>query len=692
MQDALWLVPLLPLAGSAILFATRGELSDRSVSVVGVGSVGLSAVVALAIAAGFLAADGFPVSRSALGAWIESGAFSVRFGLYLDALSLVMMLVITVVGFLIHLYSVAYMDGDEGYSRFFAYMNLFAASMLVLVLADNLLLLYLGWEGVGLCSYLLIGFWYRDPANGYAARKAFVVTRAGDTAMLIGLILLATTFGTLDVQEILTGAEQEWQPGAGLALAASALLLAGAVGKSAQLPLQTWLPDAMAGPTPVSALIHAATMVTAGMYLIARMHTLYELAPAVQLAVAVVGALTLLLAAFAALSQRDIKRILAYSTMSQIGYMFLALGVGAWSAAVFHFMTHAFFKALLFLAAGALIVAMHHEQDIFRMGGLRRRMPLVFWAFVIGAAALASVPLVTSGFYSKEQILAGAWSAERGAVWLGLAGLAAAFLTSVYIFRAVFIVFFGAPAPAPAGRHADESETPMPGATAAARSRVERTSGGFSRGASPSAEAGAPHADHRPDPTRTADGRRMRAAIAIPLVALSVLSIVGGFVETPASLGHVAVFSGLMESALPATADAESGAREIVLELAAAIVSLAGIAVAYWLFFPGTRRATRARAVAAGTPDRPPWPLALDRLWASGWGFDRIYDAVFVRPFMLAARLLRGDPVDRFYDGIASSLRAAWRGAAESQTGELRWYAAGMLAGLVIVVAVTLLL
>src|SRR5690606_813368 len=458
-------------------------------------------------------------------------------------------------------------------------------------------------------------------------------------------------FGTLDIQEILTGAEQEWPVGSGLALAASSLLLAGAVGKSAQLPLQTWLPDAMAGPTPVSALIHAATMVTAGMYLIARMHTLFVLAPAVQLAVAVVGAVTLLLAAFAALSQRDIKRILAYSTMSQIGYMFLALGVGAWSAAVFHFMTHAFFKALLFLAAGALILAMHHEQDIFRMGGLRRRLPLVFWTFLIGSAALASVPLVTSGFYSKEQILAGAWSAERGAFWLGLAGLVAAFLTSVYIFRAVFIVFFGAQA------SAADRDDPIRAAE---------------------------------DRTRAADGRRTRLAISIPLVVLAVLSIVGGFVETPASLGHVNVFSGFMESALPETADAEGGAGEIALELAAAVISLAGIALAYWLFFPGRRRARQADS--ARVSERPPWPLALDRLWASGWGFDRLYDLVFVTPFMLISSLLRGDLVDRIYDGIAAALRFAWRGAADSQTGELRWYAAGMLAGLVIVIAVALLL
>src|SRR5690606_29042516 len=439
MGDWLWLVPLLPLAGSAVLMASRGELPHRAVSVVGVGSVGLAAVAAVIAAA----PEAGAFYRASLGTWMTAGDFAVELALRLDALSVVMILVVTIVGFLIHLYSTAYMAEDEGYARFFAYMNLFMAAMLILVLADNLLLLYLGWEGVGLCSYLLIGFWYKDPANGYAARKAFVVTRAGDTAMLIGLLLLATSLGTLEIAELLERAESRWAVGSGIATAAAALLLAGAAGKSAQLPLQTWLPDAMAGPTPVSALIHAATMVTAGVYLIARTHTLFSLAPDVQLAVAVIGALTLLGAAFAALAQRDIKRILAYSTMSQIGYVFLALGVGAWSAAIFHFMTHAFFKALLFLGAGALILALHHEQDIFRMGGLRRRMPAVFWTFLVGAAALASVPLVTSGFYSKEQILAGAWAFDRGGALLGLAGLVAAFVTSVYIFRAVFIVFFG---------------------------------------------------------------------------------------------------------------------------------------------------------------------------------------------------------------------------------------------------------
>ena len=654
MVDWLWLVPLLPLVGSAALMVTRGELSDRAVSVIGVGSVGLAALVSTLAAGAFLEAVPETVAaRSGLGAWMTAGDFTVRLGLHLDALSLVMILVITVVGFLIHLYSTAYMAGDEGYSRFFAYMNLFTAAMLILVLADNLLLLYLGWEGVGLCSYLLIGFWYRDAENGYAARKAFVVTRAGDTAMLIGLILLATSLGTLDIQEITTRASEQWPVGSNVAVAAAALLLAGAVGKSAQLPLQTWLPDAMAGPTPVSALIHAATMVTAGMYLIARTHELFVLAPAVQLAVAVIGALTLLLAALSALAQRDIKRILAYSTMSQIGYMFLALGVGAWNAAVFHFMTHAFFKALLFLAAGALILAMHHEQDIFRMGGLRRRLPVVFWAFLIGAAALASVPLVTSGFYSKEQILAGAWASERAGMWLGLAGLAAAFVTSVYIFRAVFIVFFGGPATA-GDEHAVRSEEPE---------RIR----------------------HTEDPRERHRGVRTRYAILIPLLALSVLSIVGGFVETPSSLGHVTLFSDFMQTALPSGEADEGGAGELVLELAAAAVSLAGIAVAYLLFFPGRARAGR-------DPGMQPWPSQVHRAWASGFGFDRLYALAFVRPFVALGGLLRGEIVDRVYDGIAASLSAAWRGAGQSQTGELRWYAAGMLAGLVIAFAVTLFL
>ena len=312
-----------------------------------------------------------------------------------------MILVITFVGFLIHLYSVEYMREDEGYSRFFAYMDLFVGSMLTLVLADNLLLLYLGWEGVGLCSYLLIGFWYKDPENGRAGRKAFIVTRIGDVALAAGIFLLYTHFRTLQIQELMQQVSIQWTTGSVLATAAALLFLGGALGKSAQVPLQTWLPDAMAGPTPVSALIHAATMVTAGVYLIARMNVLFSLSPLAMSAVAVIGAVTLLLAGCSALVQRDIKRVLAYSTISQIGYMFLALGVGAWSAAIFHFMVHAFFKALLFLGAGVVIAALGHERDMFRMGGLRRQLPFVFWTFLAGAASLSSIPLVTGRFLQQ---------------------------------------------------------------------------------------------------------------------------------------------------------------------------------------------------------------------------------------------------------------------------------------------------
>src|SRR5690606_22655988 len=409
MGDWLWLVPLLPLAGSAVLMASRGELPHRAVSVVGVGSVGLAAVAAVIAAAQYLAApEAGAFYRASLGTWMTAGDFAVELALRLDALSVVMILVVTIVGFLIHLYSTAYMAEDEGYARFFAYMNLFMAAMLVLVLADNLLLLYLGWEGVGLCSFLLIGFWYRDPANTYAARKAFIVTRIGDTGFLVGLLLLFTQLGTLEIQPMLEAAQAQWDEGDTVAVVAAPL----------------WLPDAMAGPTPVSALIHAATMVTAGVYLIARTNVLFDLAPEVRLAVGVIGLVTLLLAGFSALTQHDIKRILAYSTISQIGYMFLALGVGAWSAAIFHFMIHAFFKALLFLAAGAVILAVHHEHNMFKMGGLRKELPVTFITFLIGAASLAALPLVTAGFYSKDAILWFAFSSStNGSLVLWAAGL-----------------------------------------------------------------------------------------------------------------------------------------------------------------------------------------------------------------------------------------------------------------------------
>ncbi len=444
MISLLWLIPALPFASALVLLLFGPRFSRRATAAVGVGSIGLSALITILVAINFLSEP--PAGNSytqVLWTWIHVAGFEPHIGLYLDALSLVMVLVVTFVAFLIHIYSAEFMIADEGYSRFFAYMNLFVASMITLLLADNLLLLLLGWEGVGLCSYLLIGFWYRDSANGLAARKAFIVTRVGDTAMMLGLFLLFTQLGTLRIQDLMQRASEQWHSGSTYAVVAALLLLGGAVGKSAQLPLQVWLPDAMAGPTPTSALLHAATMVTAGVYLIARTHVLFSLAPAAQFAVALVGAATLLLAGFSALTQHDIKRVLAYSTVSQIGYMFLALGVGAWQAAMFHFVTHAFFKALLFLGAGVIINALDDEHSIFRMGGLRKELPVAFWTFLIAGCSLAGLPFITAGFFSKDLIIWQTWSAEQGHPGFWIAGMIGALLTSLYIFRVIFRVFFG---------------------------------------------------------------------------------------------------------------------------------------------------------------------------------------------------------------------------------------------------------
>ena len=605
-------------------------MTGRWASLIGMGSVGGSSLVTLLLAWDFICAPpaGNAFSQT-LWTWIRIEGFDAGISFRLDALSLVMMAVVTFVGFLIHLYSSESMAGEEGYSRFFAYMNLFVAMMLVLVLADNLLLLYLGWEGVGLCSYLLIGFWYRDPANGTAAQKAFIVTRIGDTAMAIGLFLIFMNLGTLDIQEIMARASLQWAPGSGIAVAAAALLLGGALGKSAQLPLQTWLPDAMAGPTPVSALIHAATMVTAGVYLIARTHVLFTLAPAVQTCVAVIGALTLLMAGASALTQRDIKRVLAYSTISQIGYMFLALGVGAWSFAIFHFVTHAFFKALLFLAAGVVIDALHHEHDIYRMGGMRKELPLTFWTFLIASAALAGFPLVTAGFYSKDAILFHAWASQTGGVWLWAAGWLGVFLTGIYIFRVVFLVFFG---------ELKEPASKKPG------------------------------------------GR-----IELPLVVLAFLSVTAGILEVPRILGNLPLLTDFLRTALPAASVTNEGyGNEAGLMVLSSLASLSGIFVAYLFFLQRPQRAERLARNTAGS--------ALQRFWFSGWGFDRFYDAVLVRPFLLAARINRDDFIDLFYDGTATVCQFLNHVLRKTQTGRLRWYAAVIVGGAAALVAMVMFL
>lgn len=434
---------ILPLLGFIILSTMRDKLSEKAAIIVGVGSMGLSALFALIAGSSFLAnQDSNPVVHIPLWTWMKVGNFAPNFGLTLDGLGVTMLGVITGVGFLIHLFASWYMRGEVGFARFFSYMNLFVASMLLLVLADNLVLLYLGWEGVGICSYLLIGFYYSNRANGRAAMKAFTVTRVGDVFLAFGLFLLFRELGTLNIHEIIERVPQVFTLNNATLQLTAIMLVLGAMGKSAQIPLHSWLADAMAGPTPVSALIHAATMVTAGVYLIARLHPIFILTPDVLLNwVGLVGAVTLVVAGFCALAQTDIKRILAYSTMSQIGYMFLALGVGAWQVAVFHLMTHAFFKALLFLGSGAVIISVHHEQNIFKMGGLRKKIPLVFWCFVVGGGALAAIPFVTVGFYSKDAII---WETfATGNMHLFYLAVFGAFLTSIYTFRMIWFTFFG---------------------------------------------------------------------------------------------------------------------------------------------------------------------------------------------------------------------------------------------------------
>jgi NADH-quinone oxidoreductase subunit L len=611
-MDMLFLTIVFPLVGFLLLSFSGGRLSENLAAVIGVGSMALSALVAAIVSKDFHAnlPEGGAYTQ-VLWTWMQVGDFAPRIALYLDGLSLTMLCVVTGVGFLIHLFASWYMRGEEGYSRFFAYMNLFVASMLYLVLGDNLLFLYFGWEGVGLCSYLLIGFYFKHTANGHAAMKAFIITRIGDVFMALGLFVLFRELGTLDIQAILDKTPAHANPDA-LKLAAL-LLLGGAVGKSAQLPLQTWLADAMAGPTPVSALIHAATMVTAGVYLIARTHTLFSVAPDVLYLVGAVGAVTLILAGFSALVQTDIKRILAYSTMSQIGYMFLALGAGAWDAAIFHLMTHAFFKALLFLSAGAVIVACHHKQDIFMMGGLWKKLPLVYACFIVGGSALAALPFVTAGFYSKDEIL---WLAYAGGkLEFFYAGLFGALLTSLYTFRLIFVVFHG------------EQKTEV-------------------------------HAGHG-------------VAYVLPLSVLLVLSTgVGAMIHPP------------LAGVLPESKILAEVAYKHKVELLSASVAIAGVLLAAWLFLP-------ARRPLQGFFNTK-FAHGFRCLWKYGWGFDVIYDYLFVKPYLWLVRVNSRDLIDIVVESIPVAMRAGHDALSTTENGRVRWYAASIAAGAVAVLLIVL--
>jgi len=625
-MELLWLIPVLPYLGAFLLILVGSMISRKQVPLIGAGSIGLSALVMAVVGIDFLS-SGQPYFQQTLWRWMNVGGLDVGITLSLDALSLVFIFVITFVGFLIHIYSSEFMRDDEGYPRFFIFMNLFVGSMLMLVLAGNLVVMYLGWEGVGLCSYLLIGFWYREEKNGYAARKAFIITRVGDTALAIGLFMLFQNLGTLDFREISTRAPEVFTLGSETVVIIAFLLLGGAVGKSAQLPLQTWLPDAMAGPSPVSALIHAATMVTAGVYIIARTHVIFELAPSAQLAVATVGALTLLLAGCSAMMQYDLKRILAYSTISQIGYMFLALGVGAWSAAIFHFMIHAFFKALLFLAAGTVIALLHHEHDIFRMGGLRRSMPAVYWTFLIGAASLAAIPLVTAGFYSKDQILWLALAGEKGNGWLFTAALMGAFVTAIYTFRMVFVAFWG---------------------------------------------------EEKTHPTHHAG-----TAMILPLVVLAVLSTFAGFIELPHTLGHVQLFTDFLKPVLPEVSLNQSLVHEEwIVQIGAALFTFGGIYIAYLFYIQQPHLLPPVKTYFSG----------LRKYWLAGWGFDAVYNALLVRPFVGIATINKNDVADRLSDGMVAITNYFHRLFSWTQSGIMRWYMMGIVIGTIMVVTISMLI
>jgi NADH-quinone oxidoreductase subunit L len=480
MIDLVWLVPLIPLIGFIINGLGRNTFSKGLIGVIGSAAI----LVPFLISIGIFLALGSDTQKSHeifLFDWISAGSLNIPLSFLVDPLSSIMLLIITGVGFLIHIYSIGYMHEDAGFGKFFSYLNLFIFFMLLLVLGSNYIVMFIGWEGVGLCSYLLIGFWYTNSSYASAAKKAFVMNRIGDLGFLLGVFFIFTTFGSIEFSKIFPQAAN-MLPGDGTITLIALLLFIGACGKSAQLPLFTWLPDAMAGPTPVSALIHAATMVTAGIYMIARSNILFDLAPMVQHLIAIIGLATALIGALIALTQTDIKKVLAYSTVSQLGYMFLGLGVGAYDGGFFHVITHAFFKALLFLGAGSVIHAMHHEQDMRHMGGLRKKLPITFITMLIGTLAIAGLPPF-SGFFSKDEILAHVFEHNK-VMWA--IGVFTAFLTAFYMFRMLFLTFFGTYR---GTHHAEEKihESPL--------------------------------------------------SMTVPLIVLAILSAVGGFIGIPEVLG-----------------------------------------------------------------------------------------------------------------------------------------------------------
>jgi NADH-quinone oxidoreductase subunit L len=624
------LIPLLPLLAFLVVGLGGHWIKSRAhlVAVPAVLGSLLPSLLAL-----FETAGGKNIAIP-LYSWMTSGDLHIELGLYVDRLTTVMLVLVTTVSSLVHIYTIGYMQGDKGYARFFSYIALFTFSMLMLVMADNFLQLFVFWEAVGLCSYLLIGHWYERDAARAAATKAFIVNRIGDFGFLLGLLMILYTFGSLEYRHVLAQAADfagattnllgpiggTWQIST-LTLICL-LLFVGAIGKSAQFPLHVWLPDAMEGPTPISALIHAATMVTAGVFMVARLAPLYNASPTAMTIVAATGAFTMLLGASIALTQNDIKRIVAYSTVSQLGYMIMACGLGAYSAGMYHLLTHGAFKALLFLAAGSVIIALHHEQDIRRMGGLKARLPTTYWTMVIGSLALAGFPL-TSGFFSKDEILAGAWAAGSFGKVLAVLGLMTAGVTAFYSFRLIFVVFWG-------------------------NSRVDPH-----------------HAPHIHEPSST---------MTIPLTILAILSIAAGYVGISSFLNPVF-----------GETEGHHGPASMVIMVLASIMGLAGIGAAYVIYVQSPWLSDRL-----AHQWQQVYQLSLNK-----WYVDEAYDRIMVQPtFRIADRMwtrIDVGMIDGAVNGVARAI--AWWGwfMRLFQSGQTQHYALGMMLGAVLILTAYLL-
>ncbi|MDY7034310.1 MAG: NADH-quinone oxidoreductase subunit L [Thermodesulfobacteriota bacterium] len=643
MLDYVWLIPVFPMIGVIINGLLGRNLSKRTVGVVACGVIGLSFLTALLIFIDLVQLP--PENRSfekIIYTWILAGDFKTNIGFLVDPLSIIMMLVVSGVSFLIHIYSVGYMHDDEGFRRYFTYLNLFVFSMLVLVCANNFLLMFVGWEGVGLCSYLLIGFWYQRKEPADAGKKAFVVNRIGDYGFLLAMMLIFVTFGTLNFHGVFEAAHH-FQTGNLAILAITLLLFVGATGKSAQIPLYTWLPDAMEGPTPVSALIHAATMVTAGVYMVVRCNVLYVLAPVSLTVVAIVGITTAIFTASMALAANDIKRVLAYSTISQLGYMFLACGVGAFTAGIFHLMTHAFFKALLFLGAGSVMHALAGELDMRKMGALKSHVPKTYWTFLIATLAIAGI-FPFAGFFSKDEIL---WNAFQTSTLLWVLGAGAALMTSFYMFRAVFMTF---------------------------------------------------HGESRVDPEVAKHIHESPPVMTNPLIVLAILSTIGGFVGipiikgwnvfhdflSPITGGHAVesakiTFTHLAYASGQAASAGEAAHHHVGLEILMMIVSLiiafGGLGLAYYMYIKDPSAPKRLAERFRG----------LYNLLSNKWFVDEIYDFLFVNPIKRGSgflwRFFDAKVVDGMVNGSGGLVRWGSSVLKRIQTGYVQNYALSILIG-----------